>query len=49
MTTSNKGANYEHGVSRAASAAATTEWLDGGTRAILLDGKATNGQLMIGS
>jgi mannose-6-phosphate isomerase-like protein (cupin superfamily) len=24
------------------------EWLDGGTLAILLDGKATNGQLMIG-
>ncbi len=24
------------------------EWLDGGTLAMLLDGKATNGQLMIG-
>jgi quercetin dioxygenase-like cupin family protein len=24
------------------------EWLDGGTLAILLDGKATNGQLMVG-
>ena len=24
------------------------EWIDGGTLAILLDGKATNGQLMIG-
>jgi quercetin dioxygenase-like cupin family protein len=24
------------------------EWLDGGTLALLLDGKATNGQLMIG-
>jgi hypothetical protein len=24
------------------------EWLDGGTLAILLDGKATDGQLMIG-
>jgi hypothetical protein len=24
------------------------EWLDGGTLAILLDGKATNGKLMIG-
>ncbi len=24
------------------------EWLDGGTLAILLDGKATDGQLMVG-
>lgn len=24
------------------------EWLDGGTLAISLDGKATNGQLMVG-
>ncbi len=46
MTT--EGVTREHGVPAQPSQQQQLEWLDGGTLAILLDGKATNGQLMVG-
>src|SRR6201993_3210468 len=55
-TTDSKHNNLEHEKRTAMSMAYLAqpeqqqqlEWIDGGTLAILLDGKATNGQLMIG-